>query len=132
VGKDTDHYQGYCPQFDLNDDSVIDEADVALVAKNLGRTVRFNAYLFAYFGGDWLTTGVNLHPEHDPGIRAIADYTYGAGYDAAAGTIRLFDSPGPDQPVWVEYYHDVPADAGDENIVLHLYREACPAWPVSR
>jgi hypothetical protein len=123
VGKDTDHYEGYCPQFDLNDDGVIDEADVALVAKHLGRTVRFNAYLFAYFGGDWLTTGVNLHPEHDPGIGAIADYTYGAGYDSASGTIRLFDSPGPDQPVWVEYYHDAAADAEEHNIVLHLYRE---------
>lgn len=123
VDKSTDHYEDYCPQFDLNDDGVIDEQDVARVAKHLGRTVRFNGYLFAYFGGDWLTTGVNLHPEHDPGIPAIADYTYGAGYEASSGTIRLFETPGPNQPVWIEYYHDGPADPGEGNIVVHLYRE---------
>jgi len=122
-GLDMDHYAGYCPQFDLNGNGLIDEEDEYRLAKHLGRDVRLNAYLFAYFGGDWLTSGVNFEPEHEPGAGAIAKYVYGAGYDSTSGTIRLFDTPGPNQPVWVEYYYDAPADAGDGNILVHLFRE---------
>ena len=114
---------GYCPQYDLNDDGVIDEADEQRLARHVGRTVRYNLYLAAYFGGDWLSTSVLLEPEHRPGIPAIADYTYGGGYDAQAGVIRLLETPGPDQPVWIEYHYDAPAEAGGNNIRLHLYRE---------
>jgi hypothetical protein len=115
--------RGYSPQYDLNGDGVIDDADEALLARHVGRTVRYNLYLGAYFGGDWLTTSVLLEPEHRQGIPAIADYTYGGGYDAQAGVIRLLETPGPDQPVWVEYYHDAPAEPGEDNFRLHLYRE---------
>jgi hypothetical protein len=114
---------GYCPQYDLNGDGVIDDADEARLAAHLGRGVRFNLYLGAYFGGDWLSTNICLEPEHRPGVPIIADYTYGDGYDAEAGVVRLLDTPGPDQPVWVEYYHDTPAEAGTDNIRLYLYRE---------
>jgi hypothetical protein len=115
--------RGYSPQYDLNDDGVIDEADEGRLAPHIGRTVRYNLYLGAYFGGDWLTTSVLLEPEHRPGIRAVADYTYGGGYDAQAGVVRLLETPGPDRPVWIEYHHDAPAEAGENNIRLHLYRE---------
>lgn len=114
---------GYCTSFDLNDDGVIDEQDEQRLARHLGRTVRTNLYLHAYFGGDWLTTSVALDPEHRQGIPCIADYVHGGGYDAQAGVIRLLETPGPNQPVWVEYHHDAPAEAGENNIRLHLYRE---------
>ena len=117
------HCFTYCPAFDLNEDEIIDEQDEQRLAKHLGRRVRFNLYSDAYFGGDWLTTSIALHPEHVPGIPAIADYEYGAGYDGMAGVIRLFESPGPDKPVWAEYHYDAPADPGDNNIRVHLFRE---------
>lgn len=113
----------YTCTFDLNDDGVIDEADEQRLAKHVGRTVRANLYLHAYFGGDWLTTSVCLEPEHRKGIPAVADYVYGGGYDSEAGVVRLVRTPGPDRPVWIEYHHDVPAEPGENNIVVHLYRE---------
>jgi hypothetical protein len=122
-GLDMDHYAGYCPQFDLNGNGVIDEEDEYRLARHLGREVRLNGYLFAYFGGDWITSGVNFQPEHNPGQGAIVKYAHGAGYDSTSGTIRLFDTPGPNKPVWVEYHHDMPAAPGDGNILIHLFRE---------
>jgi len=49
---------------------------------------------------------------------------YGAGYDADSRTVRLLDTPGPDRPVWVDYVYDAPAEPGEHNIRLHLYRES--------
>lgn len=123
VDSDAKGYQGYDCTFDLNGDGVIDEQDLECMKRNLGRRVRFNLYLDAYFGGDWLTTSICLDVEHRPGQMAIADYEYGGGYDAQTGTIQLLDTPGPDQQVWVEYHHDVPAEPGEDNIKVHLYQE---------
>ncbi|MCC6422566.1 MAG: hypothetical protein IT447_03740 [Phycisphaerales bacterium] len=122
IGKAHD-YNGYEHFFDLNNDGLIDEADIQRISRHLGRKVRHNIYHGAYFGGDWLSTTICLNNEHTPGTPCIADYEYGGGYDAQTGVIHLLNTPGPDQPVWVEYHHDAPAEAGDENIVLHLYRE---------
>lgn len=118
-----DLFDGYHMKFDLNNDGVIDEQDEQLLAAQLGRTVRYNLYSDAYFGGDWLTTSVCLTPEHTPGTPIIAHYEYGGGYDAAAGVVRLLRTPGPNKPVWVEYHYDAPAGAGENNIVVHLYHE---------
>lgn len=115
---------GYFAEFDFNDNGTIDEQDLAIVETHLGRVVRSNLYVHAYFGPDWLSICVALDVEHRPGRLVIADYTYGAGYDAASGTVDLFETPGPDQPVWVEYHHDAPAEAGEANIGLHIYRES--------
>ncbi len=123
VGQDQAGYPGYVATFDLNENGVIDEEDEQRLARHIGRTVRYNLYLHAYFGGDWLTSQICLDPEHRPGVRVVADYTYGGGYDALAGTIRLLQTPGPDRPVWIEYHYDAPAEPGDGNIVVHLYRE---------
>lgn len=117
------HCVGYCQAFDLNNDGVIDDADEALLARHLGRAYRYNLYFDAYFGGDWLTTSVALIPEHEPGVPVIADYEYGGGYDGQAGIIRLLQTPGPNQPVFVEYHHDAPAAAGENNIAVHLFHE---------
>lgn len=121
-GSSTD-VPGYTPNFDLNGDGVIDERDEERLLSHFGRTVRVNLYLHAYFGGDWLTTNVLLDAEHKQGIPAIADYEFGGGYDAQAGVIRLLRTPGPNKPVWVEYFYDAPAEAGTDNIRVHLYRE---------
>ena len=124
VDSDDKGYRGYDCTFDLNDDGVIDDQDRAILSVNLGRRVRYNLYLDAYFGGDWLTTSINIgNTEHRPGTPALADYEYGGGYDAESGTIRLLDTPGPGQRVFVEYHHDVPAEPGDGNIVVHLFKE---------
>lgn len=125
VDSDDKGYRGYDCTFDLNNDGVIDERDCGLLSRHLGRRVRYNLYLDAYFGGDWLTTSINIgNTEHQPGTPALADYEYGGGYDAASGTIRLLETPGPGRRVYVEYHHDAPAEPGENNIVLHLYREA--------
>jgi hypothetical protein len=114
---------GYSANFDINGDGIIDQQDEERVARHLGRTIRANLYLHAYFGGDWLTTNVCLEPEHRRGIPAIADYDFGGGYNAQAGIIHLVKSPGPNQEVWIEYFYDAPAQAGTNNIKLHLYQE---------
>lgn len=124
AGSDFSGYNGYVPDFDVNDDGVIDDQDIAQLEAQVGRRVRFNLYKDAYFGGDWLSTSYCLEPEHRPGVKVIADYEYGAGYDAATGIVKLFETPGPNEKVFVEYHYDAPADAGEDNIVLHLYREA--------
>lgn len=113
---------GYQCAYDFNDNGVIDEQDVEILQRHLGRTVRANLYFGAYFGGDWLSTAWCLEPNHRSGVEVIADYEYGGGYDARAGIVRLLETPGPNQPVWVEYHHDAPAEKG-ETIVVHLYRE---------
>jgi hypothetical protein len=116
-------YRGYNASFDLNSDGVVDERDVELIAGHVGKRVRYNLYQHAYFGGDWLSTSVATNPELDPGDLLVADYEYGGGYDSQTGVIRLQETPGPDQPVWIEYYYDAPAEPGENNIVVHLYRE---------
>jgi len=116
-------YQGYIPDFDLDNDGEITEADVDELARHLGRRVRLNLYKDAYFGGDWLSASWCLEPEHRPGVQVIADWDYGAGYDSATGVVRLLETPGPGETVFVEYHFDAPAAAGKDNIVLHLYRE---------
>ena len=124
AGQDAAGYPGYDANYDLNGDGVIDARDLDRAAVHLGKTVRHNRYLSGYFGGDWVSTGSGLlEPEHRPGIPVIVDYEYGGGYDAEAGVIHLLKTPGPNQPVWVEYVHDVPAEPGEGNIVVHLYRE---------
>lgn len=114
---------GYVPAFDFNNNDEIDADDLEFLRRNLGRRVRYNLYLDAYFGGDWLSTYYCVEPEHRPGTPLIADYEYGGGYDSAAGVIHLLETPGPDQPVWVEYFYDAPAEAGEDDICVHLYRE---------
>jgi hypothetical protein len=125
---DSDHhgYEGsYCMVYDLDDDGVITEQDIARLEKHRGRLVRFNLLRHAYWGGNWVTgvTGLTPHGEPTPPVPIICDYDYGGGYDAQAGVIHLLDTPGPNKDVWVEYHHDAPADAGENNIVVHLYRE---------
>lgn len=114
---------GYLPAFDFNDNGVVDDDDAAFLQSQLGRTVRYNLYLDAYFGGDWVSTSCCLEPEHRPGVPLIADYVYGGGYDASSGLIHLLATPGRDRPVWVEYHYDAPAEPGQDNIHVHLYRE---------
>lgn len=124
AGQDSTGYAGYDANYDLNGDGVIDEHDLDRAAAFLGKTVRHNRYLSGYFGGGWVSTGSGLlAPEHRPGIPVIVDYEYGGGYDSEAGVIHLLESPGPNRPVWVEYVYDVPAEPGEGNIVVHLYRE---------
>ena len=123
AGSDFSGYRGYVADFDLNNDGVIDDDDIALLESHVGRQVRYNIYKDAYFGGDWLSASYCLEPEHQPGVQVIADYEYGAGYDAQAGVVKLLETPGPDKKVFVEYHYDAPADAGSDNIVVHLYRE---------
>lgn len=123
VGQDAAGYAGYDINYDLNGDGAIDERDLECAARFLGQTVRHNRYLSGYFGGDWVSVGSGLlAPEHVNGIPAIVDYAYGGGYDPESGTVRLLETPGPNRPVWVEYMFDAPAEPGDGNIIVHLYR----------
>ena len=126
LNSDRRGYAGYATAFDLSGNGVIDEEDLARVSQHVGRGVRHNLYLHAYFGGDWLTAvvGMALDPaEPYPGTPTIADYEYGAGHDAIAGIIRLIETPGLEKPAWIEYHHDAPAEAGEDNIRVHLCRE---------
>ena len=123
VNADSTFYQGYEPCFDLNGNGVVDEQDADILAAHLGRRVRYNCYNHAYLGGNWLTNSINFTCEHEQGVPMIADYEYGAGYDGMTGVVRLRETPGPGQTVWVEYHCDAPAEPGEDNIRVHLYRE---------
>lgn len=114
---------GYVPAFDFNGNDEIDADDAEFLRRHVGRRVRYNLYLDAYFGGDWLSSYYCVAAEHRPGTPIIADYDYGGGYDSQAGVIRLLDTPGPGKRVWVEYHYDAPAEPGENNIRVHLYRE---------
>jgi hypothetical protein len=121
---DGDHNAaGYIPAFDFNSNGAIDVEDEAFLSHHIGRRVRYNLYLDAYFGSDWLSSYYCVAAEHHPGTPIIADYDYGGGYDSQTGVIRLLDTPGPDRPMWVEYHYDAPAEPGQDNICIHLYRE---------
>ena len=115
--------EGFVPAYDFNRNFEIDGDDASFLRSHLGRRVRYNLYLDAYFGGDWLSTYYCVNAEQRPGTPIIADYEFGGGYDPQAGVVHLLDTPGPDRPVWVEYHYDAPAAPGENNIVLHLYRE---------
>ena len=114
---------GYSALYDLNKNGIVDEEDVERLSCHVGRIVRYNLYRHAYLGGDWLTTSVCLDTEHRPGVPVITDYVYGGGYDGNAGVIHLLQTPGPNRKVWVEYHYDAPADPGENNICIHLYKE---------
>lgn len=113
---------GYFPEFDFNDNGVIDEDDLRTMQSHAGRAMRSNLYVHSYFGPDWLSICVVLDEEHRPGVPVLADYDYGAGYDSASGIVQLFETPGPNETVWVEYFYDAPAEAG-ERIKLYRYEE---------
>ncbi len=111
----------YAVPWDLNDNGMVDASDEESLRANLGRDVRVNYYSAAYFGNDWLSTGVLLNPEmrSEP---VICSWTQGAGYDSQSGMINLFETPGRGRKVYVEYHHDEPAMAGRNNIVLTIRR----------
>ncbi len=114
---------GYFPEFDFESDGTITQADRERLEPWVGKTVRSNLYVHAYYGGDWMSGCVLLEPNHLPGRKVVVDYEQGAGYDADSGTIRLWETPGPNQPVWIEYHYDAPAEKGEDNIRVHLYEE---------
>jgi hypothetical protein len=118
-----DSHNGYFPEFDFNNNGEIDEADLATVTRHIGREMRANLYVHSYFGPDWLTTCVLLDVEQQPGQEVLVDYDYGAGYDARAGLISLFETPGPGKNVWVEYYSDAPDESLMGEMRLILYKE---------
>lgn len=110
----------YAFAWDFNADGVVDDADEQTLRANLGREVRVNYYSAAYFGNNWLSTGVLLNPEMEQGEPLICAWTQGAGYTPGTGIVDLFETPGPNRPVYVEYHHDEPAAQGRENIQISL------------
>lgn len=110
----------YAASWDFNGNGIVDAEDEAVLTSALGRKVRPNYYSAAYFGNDWLSTGVLLNPEMRGGELLICAWDQGAGYDSEEGLIHLFETPGPSRRVFVEYHYDVPAEAGRENILLTI------------
>ena len=109
----------YACHWDFNGNGVVDEEDEMVLRQNLGRKVRANYYSAAYFGNDWLSAGILLNPEM-VGEPVICCWDRGAGYDASSSEIDLFESPGADRPVYVEYHYDMPAETGKANVLVHL------------
>lgn len=109
----------YAMLWDFNENGEVDAEDEALLTAHLGRAVRPNYYTAAYFGNDWLSTGVLLEPEMHVQVPVVCAWRQGAGYDAQNGVVRLFDSPGPGQRVFLEYHYDAPAEEESDNILVH-------------
>lgn len=110
----------YAFAWDLNENGEVDADDERTLRSHLGREVRVNYYSAAYFGNDWLSTGVLLNPEMKGGEPLVCAWSQGAGYEPESGEIRLFDTPGPGQKVYVEYHFDEPAASAPENVVVTL------------
>ena len=110
----------YAVNFDFNDNGIVDVEDEKTFKCAVGRAVRPNYYSAGYFGNDWLSAGVLLAPEMSDIAPVICYWQQGGGYDAESGEVRLTRSPGPGRRVFVEYFHDSPAAAGDGNILVHL------------
>jgi hypothetical protein len=122
------HPDSYAMLWDFNENGEVDAEDEKLLEQNVGRMVRTNYYTAAYFGNDWLSTGVLLEPEMHVDASVVCAWQQGAGYEPGGGVIRLFNSPGPGQRVFVEYHYDAPAESGN-NAIYVRYRTA-PGEPL--
>lgn len=111
----------YCSAYDFDSNGIVDAADLATLEAAMGKTFRRNFYIGAYYGWDWLSTGVLLNTEMQSEM-VVANWSQGAGYDAEQGIIHLYDTPGPNKTVYVEYHYDKPADPGTDNIRIWLHR----------
>lgn len=112
----------YAFAWDLNENGVVDAEDEEALRRNIGRKVRVNYYSAAYFGNDWLSTGILLNPEMQGGEPLVCAWDQGAGYEAESGEVRLFETPGPGKKVYVEYHYDEPATTGRDNIAVVVRR----------
>ncbi len=113
----------YCNRFDFNGNGLVDAEDEETLRRHIGNRYRVNYYTGAYYGWNWLSVGVclNLEMQSEP---VICQWLQGAGYDAETGTIRLFETPGPNQKIFVEYHYDKPAATGRDNIRIVLRQAA--------
>ncbi len=114
---------GYNPGYDINKDGVIDEQDREIIAKHAGRVYRYNMMQHNYFGLNWLGAAYGCRSRNfkdDPPLFVLS-YDFGAGYDAQAGTIYLAEPVAPGTPLYVTYYQDAPAEAGENNIKVYLH-----------
>jgi hypothetical protein len=121
VQEGTDN--GYRCGLDLNSDGVIDARDRELLVRHAGEVYRMNVGDYGYFGINWLSLGNSPRSRSlglDPMLYVCA-YDYGAGYDARTGVVRLFDSLPPGQRLFMEYFHDVPAAPGKDNVKIYLH-----------
>ena len=124
AGTQQGNDNGYRHGLDINSDGVIDRLDQQLLEAETGNVYRANFSESGYFGMNWLSPGWTGRSEFDwnTGQLYVCSYDYGAGYKPDSGIIHLFEPPPAGQPLYVEYFHDVPAAEGKDNIKLYLYR----------
>lgn len=124
AGVEQHNDNGYHCGYDINSDGIIDRRDREILDRHRGQVYRMNVGDYGYFGFNWLSLG-NRPRSHDltadPRLYICA-YDYGAGYDADAGVVQLFDPLPPGQRVYVEYFHDVPPASGRDNVKVYLHR----------
>jgi len=78
---------------------------------------------YGYFGFNWLSTGQcprsrNIRKER---VIFVCSYDWGAGYDSDTGVVYLLEHVPPGSKLYVEYFHDIPATPGKDNIKVYLH-----------
>ena len=56
-------------------------------------------------------------------VLVICAYNYGAGYDPDSGRVELAEAVKPGTELYVEYFYDAPAAAGQDNIKVYVHPE---------
>lgn len=115
---------GYENGLDINSDGIIDKNEKELLDKHAGEVYRMNIGDYGYFGLKWLSSGISPRSQsiRNP-IVFVCSYDYGAGYDSDSGSINLCQEAEPGQKLYVEYFYDLPADIGQNNIKIYLHPE---------
>lgn len=114
---------GYRNGYDLNGDGRIDVRDREILERHQREVYRQNLADLSYFGLNWLSTGYGSRSrnfDEQPPLFVCA-YDYGGGYDPSTGRIQLLDSPTESADLFVEYFHDAPAEEGRDNIRVFLH-----------
>ena len=123
TGLRKNNLNGYKNGLDINSDGIIDEKDKHILDQHAGKIYRMNIGDYGYFGFNWLSTGQSPRSKNIREGRSIfvCSYDWGAGYNSDTGIINLRKKANPGTKLYVEYFHDVPAAPGRDNIKVYLH-----------
>ena len=122
-GLRRNNLSGYKNGFDINSDGIIDEKDQHILNKYAGQVYRMNIGDYGYFGYNWLSTGHCPRSKDTRKERSVfvCSYDWGAGYNSNTGVVNLFEEIQPGKKLYIEYFHDIPAMPGKDNIKVYLH-----------
>ena len=122
AGLRRNNLNGYENRFDINSDGIIDQKERDILNRHAGEVYRMNIGDYGYFGKNWLSTGYSPRSKNtSKGLNLfVCSYDWGASYDNGSGTVKLLEDVEPGKKLYIEYFCDVPPEAGSEmKVYLH-------------